>query len=73
VYLNNSNLKFPIGLRLGIIETNPIQGIWVQRQALVSIVVKVVFLSKKENGFKAREIKQELNSMTLFRSSKAWV
>jgi Cu(I)/Ag(I) efflux system membrane fusion protein len=33
----NSNLKFPIGLRLQIIETNPIQGIWVQRQALVSI------------------------------------
>jgi Cu(I)/Ag(I) efflux system membrane fusion protein len=38
----------------------PIQGI--QRQALVSIVKKVVFI-KKENGFKAREIKTgiELN------------
>jgi Cu(I)/Ag(I) efflux system membrane fusion protein len=74
VYLNNSNLKFPIGLRLqGIIETNPIQGIWVQRQALVSIGSKKSSFIKKENGFKAREIKQELNSMTLFRSSKAWV
>jgi Cu(I)/Ag(I) efflux system membrane fusion protein len=49
VYLNNSNLKFPIGLRLqGIIETNPIQGIWVQRQALVSIGSKKVVLSKKK-------------------------
>jgi Cu(I)/Ag(I) efflux system membrane fusion protein len=64
VYLNNSNLKFPIGLRLqGIIETNPIQGIWVQRQALVSIGSKKVVFIKKENGFKAREIKTgiELN------------
>jgi Cu(I)/Ag(I) efflux system membrane fusion protein len=35
VYLNNSNLKFPIGLRLqGIMKTNPIQGIWVQRQVV---------------------------------------
>jgi Cu(I)/Ag(I) efflux system membrane fusion protein len=48
VYLNNSNLKFPIGLRLqGIIETNPIQGIWVQRQ-VVSIGSKKVVLSKKK-------------------------
>jgi Cu(I)/Ag(I) efflux system membrane fusion protein len=39
VYLNNSNLKFPIGLRFqGIVETNPIQG-WF-KQALVSMVVK---------------------------------
>ena len=64
VYLNNSNFKFPIGLRLqGIIETNPIQGIWVHRQALVSIGSKKVVFIKKENGFKAREIKTgiELN------------
>jgi Cu(I)/Ag(I) efflux system membrane fusion protein len=33
VYLNNRNLK--IGLRLqGIIETNPIKGIWLRKQAL---------------------------------------
>jgi Cu(I)/Ag(I) efflux system membrane fusion protein len=32
----------------GIIETNPIQGIWVQRQALVSIGSKKVVLSKKK-------------------------
>ena len=64
VYLNNSNFKFPIGLRLqGIIETNPIQGIWVHRQALVSIGSKKVVFIKKENGFKAKEIKTgiELN------------
>jgi Cu(I)/Ag(I) efflux system membrane fusion protein len=48
VYLN-SNLKFPIGLRLqGIIETNPIQGIWVQRQALVSIGSKSSFIKKRK-------------------------
>ncbi|PKH66373.1 heavy metal transporter [Flavobacterium sp. ALD4] len=64
VYLNNSNFKFPIGLRLqGVIETNPIQGIWVHRQALVSIGSKKVVFIKKENGFKAKEIKTgiELN------------
>jgi Cu(I)/Ag(I) efflux system membrane fusion protein len=62
VYLNNSNLKFRLDCDC-IIETNPIQGIWVQRQALVSIGSKKVVLSKKENGFKAREIKTgiELN------------
>ncbi len=64
VYLNNSNLKFPIGLRLqGVVETNPIQGIWVHRQALVSIGSKKVVFIKKRNGFKAKEIKTgiELN------------
>jgi Cu(I)/Ag(I) efflux system membrane fusion protein len=64
VYLDNSNLKFPIGLRLqGVVETDPIQGIWVHRQALVSIGSKKVVFIKKENGFKAREIKTgiELN------------
>ena len=58
VYLNNNNLKFPIGLRLhGIVETNPIQGIWVRKQALVSIGSKKVVFIKMENGFKAKEIK----------------
>jgi hypothetical protein len=32
VYLNNANLKYPIGLRLqGILETNPISGIWIKK------------------------------------------
>ena len=58
VYLNNNNLKFPIGLRLqGLVETNPIQGIWVRKQALVSIGSKKVVFIKMENGFKAKEIK----------------
>ena len=58
VYLNNNNLKFPIGLRLqGIIETNPIQGIWVRKQVLISIGSKKVVFIKMENGFKAKEIK----------------
>ncbi|MBG6060451.1 Cu(I)/Ag(I) efflux system membrane fusion protein [Flavobacterium sp. CG_9.1] len=58
VYLNNNNLKFPIGLRLqGIVATNPIQGIWVRKQALVSIGSKKVVFIKMENGFKVKEIK----------------
>ena len=58
VYLNNKNLKFPIGLRLqGIIETNPIKGIWLRKQALVSIGTKKIVFIKKENGFKTAIIK----------------
>jgi Cu(I)/Ag(I) efflux system membrane fusion protein len=58
VYLNNSSLKFPIGLRLqGKVETNPIKGIWLKKQAVVSIgTQKIVFL-QKGNGFKATRIK----------------
>jgi Cu(I)/Ag(I) efflux system membrane fusion protein len=54
------------------IRNKPIQGIWVQRQALVSIGSKKSSFIKKENGFKAREIKTgiELND---FRSSKVGV
>ncbi|WP_040473742.1 efflux RND transporter periplasmic adaptor subunit [Flavobacterium frigoris] len=58
VYLNNRNLKFPVGLRLqGIIETNPVKGIWLRKQALVSIGTKKVVFVKKENGFKTAVIK----------------
>jgi Cu(I)/Ag(I) efflux system membrane fusion protein len=58
VYLNNRNLKFPVGLRLqGVIETNPVKGIWLNKQAVVSIgTQKIVFL-QKENGFKTAAIK----------------
>ncbi len=59
VYLNNTTLKLPIGLRLqGIVKTNPIKAIWLQKQAVVSIgnSKKIVFV-KKDNGFLAREIK----------------
>lgn len=58
VYLNNRNLKFPVGLRLqGVIETNPIKGIWLGKQALVSIGNKKIVFVKKENGFKTAVIK----------------
>jgi Cu(I)/Ag(I) efflux system membrane fusion protein len=58
VYLNNRNLNFPIGLRLqGIVETTTIQGIWLRKQALISIGSKNVVFIKMENGFKAKEIK----------------
>jgi Cu(I)/Ag(I) efflux system membrane fusion protein len=72
VYLNNSNLKFPIGLRLqGIIETNPIQGIWVQRR-ISDIGSKKVVLSK-ENGFKAREIKTGIELNDFIQVLEGWV
>jgi Cu(I)/Ag(I) efflux system membrane fusion protein len=58
VYLNNSSLKLPIGLRLqGVVKTNPIKGIWLQKQALVTIGNKKIVFIKMEDGFKAKEIK----------------
>lgn len=58
VYINNRDLKFPVGLRLqGIIETNPTKGIWLRKQALVSIGTKKIVFVKKENGFKTAVIK----------------
>jgi Cu(I)/Ag(I) efflux system membrane fusion protein len=32
-----TNLKYPIGLRLQGWKTNPISGIWIKKQALVTI------------------------------------
>ena len=58
VYLNNSSLKLPIGLRLqGLVKTNPTKGIWLKKEALVTIGNKKIVFKKMENGFKAKEIK----------------
>ena len=58
VYLDNSRSKLPIGLRLqGVVKTNPMKGIWIQKQALVSIGNKKIVFVKKQNGFKATAIK----------------
>lgn len=58
VYLNNSTLKLPIGLRLqGIIKTQSIRGIWVQKDALVSTGNKKIAFIKSQNGFKAIPVK----------------
>ena len=58
VYLNNNSMQFPIGLRLqGIIETNPIKGIWIHKQSLVSIGNKKIVFLKKDSGFKVKPIK----------------
>jgi Cu(I)/Ag(I) efflux system membrane fusion protein len=40
VYLNNANLKYPIGLRLRDCRNQPISGIWIKKQALVTIGTK---------------------------------
>lgn len=58
VYLNNNKLKLPIGLRLqGVVKTNPTKGIWIQKQAMVSLGNKKIVFLKIENGFKATAIK----------------
>lgn len=58
VYLNNSSLKLPIGLRLqGVVKTNPTKGIWLEKEALVTIGNKNIVFIKMDNGFKAKEIK----------------
>jgi membrane fusion protein, copper/silver efflux system len=58
VYLNNDNLKLPIGLRLeGTVKTNGINGIWIQKQSMVSIGNKKIVFLKIDNGFKASAIK----------------
>jgi len=58
VYLNNNKLKLPIGLRLqGVVTTNAVKGIWIQKQAMVSLGNKKIVFLKIENGFKATAIK----------------
>ncbi|ESU26678.1 putative Co/Zn/Cd efflux system membrane fusion protein [Flavobacterium limnosediminis JC2902] len=58
VYLSNSTLKLPIGLRLqGRVKTNLIKGFWLHKQAFVSIGNKKIVFVKMNNGFKAKEIK----------------
>jgi Cu(I)/Ag(I) efflux system membrane fusion protein len=58
VYLNNSKLKLPVGLRLqGIVRTNSVKALWLPKQAMVSIGTKKMVFTRLENGFKARVIK----------------
>lgn len=58
VYLENSKMKWPVGLRLqGFVKTNPVKGIWIQKQAMASIGVRKIVFVKKGNGFKATSIK----------------
>jgi Cu(I)/Ag(I) efflux system membrane fusion protein len=58
VYLDNTSSKLPIGLRLqGVVKTNPVKGIWIQKQAMVSIGNKKIVFKKMQNGFKATAIK----------------
>ena len=58
VYLNNNKLKLPIGLRLqGVVKTNSVNGIWIQKQSMVSIGNKKIVFLKMDNGFKASSIK----------------
>lgn len=66
VYLNNSKLKMPVGLRLqGNVRTNPVKALWLPKQAMVSIGTKKMVFIRLENGFKAREVKTgiEINDL----------
>jgi Cu(I)/Ag(I) efflux system membrane fusion protein len=57
VYLNNENLKLPIGTRLrGVVQLNSAKGIWLQKQALVSVGEKKIVFVKMDGGFKATAI-----------------
>jgi len=58
VYLDNNASKLPIGLRLqGVVKTNPVKGIWIKKQAMVSIGNKKIVFLKMGNGFKVKAIK----------------
>jgi len=58
VYLNNNKRELPIGLRLqGIVKTNAVKGIWIQKESMVSIGNKKIVFLKMNNGFKTIEIK----------------
>ena len=58
VYLNNSSLRLPIGLRLqGVLKTNPTKATWLEKEALVTIGNKKIVFMKIKDGFKAKEIK----------------
>jgi len=58
VYLNNAQRQFPIGLRLeGKIETLSQKGIWLPKQALVSLGSHQLVFVKKGNGFQSTKVK----------------
>ena len=41
----------------GIVKTNSVKGIWLRKQALVSIGNKKIVFLKMGNGFKVKEVK----------------
>ena len=58
VYLNNNKLKLPVGLRLqGVVKTKSVNGIWIQKQSMVSVGDKKIVFLKTENGFKASAVR----------------
>lgn len=57
VYLNNTKLKLPIGLRLqGDVKINPIHSVWLHRETIVSIGEKKIVFVKSNNGYKTKVI-----------------
>ncbi|HSD07067.1 efflux RND transporter periplasmic adaptor subunit, partial [Flavobacterium sp.] len=61
VYLNNVNLKLPIGTRLqGNVQLNSTKAIWLHKQALVNVGEKKIVFVKMDNGFKTKAIQTGL-------------
>lgn len=57
VYLNNEKGQLPIGLRLeGQIETHSQKGIWLSKQALITVGAKKVAFVKTHKGYQAHSV-----------------
>ena len=66
VYLDNSKLKLPVGLRLEAkVTTNATAGLWLQKEALVSLGTDKVAFVKKEKGYRAVKVKTGLERENL--------
>jgi len=61
VYLNNGNLKLPVGSRLqGAVQIKSSKAVWLQKQSLVSVGVKKIAFVKMNNNFQAKAIQTGL-------------
>jgi Cu(I)/Ag(I) efflux system membrane fusion protein len=66
VYLDNSKLKLPVGLRLEAkVSTNATAGLWLQKEAIVSLGTDKVAFVKKEKGYRAVKVKTGLERENL--------
>ncbi|WP_035675513.1 efflux RND transporter periplasmic adaptor subunit [Flavobacterium frigidarium] len=66
VYLDNSKLKLPVGLRLEAkVTTNATAGLWLQKEAIVSLGTDKVAFVKKEKGYRAVKVKTGLERENL--------
>jgi len=56
-YINNKNLKLPVGTRLtGILKSKAVKGIFIKKHSFVTLGSKQVVFIKNEKNFYAKEI-----------------